>query len=77
MPMSRGSRLDTPMKKRPPPNRDVWRGLEVVAGNRCSTYEAEDYSYPQSREDDIIAPLFFRERAVEAFDEPFDHGRSS
>lgn len=29
----------------------------MVAENRCSTYDADDYSYPQSLEDYIIAEL--------------------
>lgn len=46
-----------PLVETPPPDLGVWRGLEVVAENRCSTYDADDYSYPQSLEDDIIAEL--------------------
>ena len=46
-----------PLVETPPPGFDVWRGLEVVAEHRCSTYDADDYSYPQSLEDDIVAEL--------------------
>ena len=46
-----------PLVETPPPGFDVWRGLEVVAENRCSTYDAGDYSYPRSLEDDIIEEL--------------------
>ena len=46
-----------PLVETRPPDLSVWRGLEVVAENRCSTYDADDYGYPQSLEDDIIAEL--------------------
>ncbi len=36
---------------------DTWRGLEVAAENRCSPYDRDDYPYPQSVEDLIIAAL--------------------
>ena len=36
---------------------DTWRGLVVAAENRCSPYDRDDYYYPQSLEDQIIAAL--------------------
>lgn len=36
---------------------DTWRGLVVAAENRCSPYDRDDYYYPQSLEDRIIAAL--------------------
>ena len=35
----------------------VWRGIVIADENRCSPYSPEDYSYPQSVEDEIIARL--------------------
>lgn len=40
-----------------PAENGTWRGLRVVAEQRCSTYDSDDYSYPQSLEDNIIAEL--------------------
>ena len=34
-----------------------WRGLVVVPEQRCSPYDADDYRYPQSVEDRIVAEL--------------------
>lgn len=34
-----------------------WRGLHVAPEHRCSPYDADDYSYPQSVELDIIDQL--------------------
>ena len=34
-----------------------WRGLAVAAEQRCSPYDADDYRYPQSVEDRIVAEL--------------------
>ena len=36
---------------------DTWRGLVVAAENRCAPYDRDDYDYPQSLEDRIIAAL--------------------
>ena len=36
---------------------DTWRGLVVAAENRCAPYDRDDYSYPQSLEDRIVAAL--------------------
>lgn len=46
-----------PLPETPPPDLSVWRGLGVVAEHRCSTYDADDYCYPQSLEYDVIAEL--------------------
>lgn len=35
----------------------TWRGLVVAPENRCAAYDRNDYRYPQSVEDDIIAGL--------------------
>ena len=35
----------------------MWRGLAVADENRCSRYDPDDYSYPQSVEADIVAQL--------------------
>ena len=37
-----------------PPQTGTWRGLTIVPENRYSTYDCDDYSYPQSVEDDIV-----------------------
>ena len=34
-----------------------WRGLEIAAEDRCAPYDADDYPYSQSVEDQIIAQL--------------------
>ena len=34
---------------------DTWRGLTVAQENRCSDYRSQDYSYPQSVEDELTA----------------------
>ena len=36
---------------------DTWRGLRIAPENRCSSYNAADYPYPQSVEDQIVAEL--------------------
>ena len=36
---------------------DTWRGLVVAAENRCAPYDRDDYPYPQSVEDLIVAEL--------------------
>ena len=36
---------------------EVWRGLTVAPEARCSPYDPDDYPYPQSVEDRIIAEL--------------------
>lgn len=33
----------------------TWRGLNVAQENRCSNYSSQDYSYPQSVEDELTA----------------------
>lgn len=35
----------------------TWRGLMVADENRCSSYDPDDYSYPQSVETDIVEQL--------------------
>ncbi len=35
----------------------AWRGLTVAPEQRCSPYRANDYAYPQSVEDRIVAEL--------------------
>ena len=35
----------------------LWQGLVVAPESRCSPYDADDYRYPQSVEDRIIAEL--------------------
>ena len=35
----------------------TWRGLVIAAENRCEPYDSNDYSYPQSVEDEIISFL--------------------
>ena len=35
----------------------AWRGLTVAPEDRCSPYDADDYNYPQSVEDDIVRAL--------------------
>ena len=34
-----------------------WRGLVVAPEQRCAPYDADDYRYPQSVEDRIVAEL--------------------
>ena len=36
---------------------DSWRGLVVAPEQRCAPYDADDYRYPQSVEDRIVAQL--------------------
>ena len=35
----------------------TWRGLVVAPEQRCSPYDADDYRYPQSVEDRIVAEM--------------------
>ncbi len=35
----------------------LWRGLVIAPERRCSAYDADDYGYPQSVEDRIVAQL--------------------
>ena len=37
--------------------RSLWRGLVVAPEQRCSAYNADDYRYPQSVEDQIVTEL--------------------
>ena len=46
-----GLRVDAPTRT------GAWRGLTIALENRCSPYDADDYSYPQSVEDDIVRNL--------------------
>ena len=39
------------------PQTGEWRGLTIAPEDRCSPYDADDYSYPQSVEDDIVRDL--------------------
>ena len=41
----------------PPPASTMWRGLTVAPEERCSPYDADDYRYPQSVENDIVREL--------------------
>lgn len=41
----------------PPEPGQTWRGLTVAPEERCSPYNADDYRYPQSVEDDIVRKL--------------------
>ena len=36
---------------------ELYRGVRVAGENRCSEYDSDDYSYPQSVEDQIVAGL--------------------
>ena len=40
-----------------PTQTGLWRGLTIAPENRCSPYDSDDYSYPQSVEDDIVRDL--------------------
>ena len=48
----------------------AWRGLTVAPEDRCSPYDADDYSYPQSVEDGIVRALggIFSPYTCESFD---------
>ncbi len=35
----------------------MWRGLTIASEDRCTPYDADDHSYPQSVEDDIVRDL--------------------
>lgn len=39
------------------PVNDMWRGLVVADENRCTTYNADDYSYPSTIEGQIVISL--------------------
>ena len=41
----------------PPAPTETWRGLTVAPEERCSRYDADDYRYPQSVENDIVREL--------------------
>ena len=41
----------------PDPETGSWRGLTIAPEDRCSPYDSDDYSYPQSIEDDIVRSL--------------------
>ena len=41
----------------PPASTQTWRGLTVAPEERCSPYDADDYRYPQSVENDIVREL--------------------
>ena len=40
-----------------PASTGLWRGLTIAPEDRCSPYDSDDYRYPQSVEDDIVADL--------------------
>ena len=48
----------------------TWRGLTIAPEDRCSPYDADDYSYPQSVEDDIVRDLgdIYSPYTCESFD---------
>lgn len=46
-----------PPAPEPPEPARTWRGLTVAPEERCSPYDADDYRYPQSVEDDIARNL--------------------
>lgn len=52
------------------PPQNTWRGLTIAPEDRCSPYDAGDYSYPQSVEDDIVRRLggIFSPYTCEQFD---------
>ena len=41
----------------PPAPAGIWRGLTVAPEERCSSYDSDDYRYPQSVENDIVREL--------------------
>ena len=47
----------TPTTPTTTPQTGEWRGLTIAPEDRCSPYDADDYSYPQSVEDDIVRDL--------------------
>ncbi len=52
-----------------------WRGLEIAAEDRCAPYDADDYPYPQSVEDQIIDQLggtIYSPYTCESFDSKRD-----
>ena len=53
-----------------PPQTGSWRGLTIAPENRCSPYDSDDYSYPQSVEDDIVRNLggIYSPYTCESFD---------
>ena len=48
------------------PAQGSWRGLVVAPENRCAPYDRDDYRYPQSVEDEIVASLggFYGSRSL-------------
>ena len=49
--------LCVPPSARAQQQRSLWRGLVVAPEQRCSAYNADDYRYPQSVEDQIVTEL--------------------
>ena len=47
----------TPTQVSTPSSTGLWRGLEVADEDRCSPYDSDDYRYPQSVEDRIVADM--------------------
>ena len=47
----------TPTTPTTTPQAGEWRGLTIAPEDRCSPYDADDYRYPQSVEDDIVRDL--------------------
>ena len=37
--------------------KESWRGLTIAPESRCSEYDPDDYPYPQSVENPVIAQL--------------------
>ena len=57
----------------PPPSpapTPIWRGLAVAPEERCAPYDSDDYSYPQSVENDIVRDLegLYSPYTCESFD---------
>ena len=48
----------------------TWRGLTVAPEERCAPYDADDYRYPQSVENDIVRDLggIYSPYTCESFD---------
>ena len=50
-----------PTSPAPPPpspaSQPTWRGLTIAPEERCAPYDADDYRYPQSVENDIVRDL--------------------
>lgn len=66
------SRHVTGMTMAPPPSVSTagWRGLTVAPEVRCAPYDADDYPYPQSVENDIVRELggIYSPYTCESFD---------